>query len=578
MLAPTTAGKNSQAAVVAVDQRPLLKPDTGIDDDGRPVTGSTTSSTPINNTNRKVTLTRIKSIPETAVVSKTILTKSEINNLRKRNINLMYCHVTAMTLYQSICCWNVFDAYLALLARREGSSKANTWVGAAESVTGLSTLIFAVPCGIFADNYDRTKIIRMAGVLGCIASCTSLLGFLYDSWHIIFLNMGLWGLFTSMMGTAAEAVFADSCPAGERSAQTATKGSLQTVGLALGPLIMYGVFKILGDEWTITTLHVPLIIGCLLGPLAALPCFFMQDVRNYELAVDVEVPYRKQTATNLNILRERGMTNVTINENTNELNQPASGLPMGAFGRIRGSSRAVTDHNIAAHRDDDISNLVTVCEELDIEDQIEVEEKRFNNMDWKQRCVPFVLTTADFITEVGAGMTVRFFPLFFISDFDVAPTTLSLIFGVYPALVALSIHICQQISVVTGRAQISWLFQACGICCLLGMVYVKNLPILVGVFFARSCFQNAAYPVDRSVLYDYIPSSKRGRWNSIASLTTMTWSGSAVIGGYITDGHDYRYTFVITAIIYMVGLAIYTPLLWLVPKEEAFATKKEELF
>jgi MFS-type transporter involved in bile tolerance (Atg22 family) len=52
----------------------------------------------------------------------------------------------------------------------------------------------------------------------------------------------------------------------------------------------------------------------------------------------------------------------------------------------------------------------------------------------------------------------------------------------------------------------------------------------------------------------------------------MTWSGSAVIGGYLMDSYDYRYTFTITAWIYLVAVGLRIPLLWLVPKNEKFSS------
>jgi hypothetical protein len=71
---------------------------------------------------------------------------------------------------------------------------------------------------------------------------------------------------------------------------------------------------------------------------------------------------------------------------------------------------------------------------------------------------------------------------------------------------------------------------------------------------------------------DFVPSDQRGRWNSIESISAMTWSGSAVIGGYLMDSHDYRFTFVITGWIYLVACCLRTPLLFLVPKQEKFFT------
>eukprot|EP00923_Selenidium_pygospionis_P060337 GHVN01106177.1.p1 GENE.GHVN01106177.1~~GHVN01106177.1.p1 ORF type:complete len:168 (-),score=30.95 GHVN01106177.1:544-1047(-) len=79
---------------------------------------------------------------------------------------------------------------------------------------------------------------------------------------------------------------------------------------------------------------------------------------------------------------------------------------------------------------------------------------------------------------------------------------------------------------------------------------------------------NCGFPIDRSIVNDYIPSRHRGKWNAVQSLTGMTWSGSAMLGGFLSDTHDYRYTFIFTAMIYCVALVMYLPLLWLVPRKE----------
>lgn len=187
------------------------------------------------------------------------------------------------------------------------------------------------------------------------------------------------------------------------------------------------------------------------------------------------------------------------------------------------------------------------------------------------RWIPYIVTTADFVTDIGAGMTVRFFPLFFISEYGISPAALCCIFCVYPLCVSLAMSGCQKLSNYTGRAQASFVFQCGGILMLLLMTCVNHLPTLIVIFMIRGQLQNAACPVDRSILMDYIPSRHRGKWSSIATLTNMTWSGSAVIGGYLVDQHSYRYikkknrflfryTFIITAAVYTLGVLCYAPL------------------
>merc|ERR1719158_1291504 len=112
-----------------------------------------------------------------------------------------------------------------------------------------------------------------------------------------------------------------------------------------------------------------------------------------------------------------------------------------------------------------------------------------------------------------------------------------------------------------GRAQAGYVG-------LLLLARVYSLPILLVVFLARGGFANSSYPLDRSILMDFTPSSQRGRWNAVESLTSMTWSGSAFFGGFLADSHNYRYTFLITALVYGVAQVCYSPLLVLVPRKE----------
>merc|ERR1719433_2197421 len=129
----------------------------------------------------------------------------------------------------------------------------------------------------------------------------------------------------------------------------------------------------------------------------------------------------------------------------------------------------------------------------------------------------------------------------------------------------------QGVSRPLGRAQASFLFFASNVFCLLLLSQVQNLPFLVVVYLVRGGFANSTYPIDRSILMDVTPSSQRGRWNAVQSFTSMTWSGSAFLGGLSADSHDYRFTFLITAFVYALCCVIYSPLLALVPRKEADA-------
>lgn len=465
---------------------------------------------------------------------------ADLRRLRKRNVTLMYWHVALFTIYQSICQWNLFDAYLSLLAKQKGFVNSNTWVGFAEGVIGLTSLVLSIPIGILVDSYNRSHLLKLTGFLGLGATLATAYAFAYDHLTMLYTNLVLWGAFIGFQSTAAEAVFADSIEKGQAAQKYTRKGVLNTCGLSIGPLVMLVLFFFIGDKWHLRQLHIPLLLGCCFAPLCCIPLFLMQDPQP-------DFGEHSPASLTTPLLASVRRTPLLIPQSP-MLKRDRIGSHFSDFGSIEASP-----HHLPAP---------SLSPALEAADKEKPKKRSFG-----QRSVPYILTTADFVTEIGAGMSVRFFPLFFINDYGVSPTQLCAIFCFYPLAVSLAMHACEKLSSQIGRAQASFAFQVTGIFMLVLMTKLKSLAWVIVVFMLRGQLQNAAYPVDRSILVDYIPSKHRGRWNAIGSLTTMTWSGSAVLGGFLSDKHDYRFSFLVTAGIYVLGVLCYVPLLWLVPRK-----------
>eukprot|EP01068_Selenidium_serpulae_P009397 Selendium_serpulae@DN5220_c0_g1_i4.p1 len=77
---------------------------------------------------------------------------------RDRNILLLQIYTFVTTIGFSISQWNIFDAYLQALARSLGSAYSNSFVGVAESLGGVTSLVLAIPVGILVDRHSRTAI------------------------------------------------------------------------------------------------------------------------------------------------------------------------------------------------------------------------------------------------------------------------------------------------------------------------------------------------------------------------------------------------------------------------------------
>lgn len=178
--------------------------------------------------------------------------------------------------------------------------------------------------------------------------------------------------------------------------------------------------------------------------------------------------------------------------------------------------------------------------------------------------VPYVISVNDIVTSVGAGMTIRYFPLFFMNDYGFSPMQLQILIGSYSIVIGISTYLCNRTSKILGRVRACFLFAGIGTTCLYCLSSLYNLPALLVVYFVRGGLQNAVYPLDRSLIMDYVVSKQRGKWNAVESITAASWAGSAALGGWLCDGHDYRYAFSITAHIYTIALLMRIPLFFLV--------------
>lgn len=177
------------------------------------------------------------------------------------------------------------------------------------------------------------------------------------------------------------------------------------------------------------------------------------------------------------------------------------------------------------------------------------------------------LQVATTVTSVGAGMTVKFFPLFFKVDYGFTPKALCILTFIYPLAMAGMQRVCLKASQCLGRLRAIVLFHFLGTACLFLMCYLEEIWLIVPMYILRGALMNAKQPINTAVTMDLITTEMRGRWSSIQSIAGFSWSGSAFIGGWIAQAHGYRFSFFVTALVYTFSGLLYLPLFYIYPKE-----------
>merc|ERR1711963_839447 len=77
---------------------------------------------------------------------------------------------------------------------------------------------------------------------------------------------------------------------------------------------------------------------------------------------------------------------------------------------------------------------------------------------------------------------------------------------------------------------------------------------------------NSTAQLMQAILFECVDPKYRGRLNSLNSLFRFTWSGSAVLGGWLADAQDYRVSFLWTAAIQGLAVSVRLPTLCMVPR------------
>ncbi|MCF7793214.1 MAG: MFS transporter [Candidatus Cloacimonetes bacterium] len=177
--------------------------------------------------------------------------------------------------------------------------------------------------------------------------------------------------------------------------------------------------------------------------------------------------------------------------------------------------------------------------------------------------IPILLVTSNVIIGMGAGMTIKFFPVFFRSIYGMKPISVQLIMGFTFIFTGIFGMLAQKFSLKKGRGEMIFVVQFLATLCLIGIGFYPAVVLLIPLFILRGSLMNAAQPLSRSILMDVVPKRHRGKWNSVETIAWgLFWNASAVIGGFLIGDNNFQRCFFITAGIYLIGTI---PILMLIP-------------
>jgi hypothetical protein len=193
--------------------------------------------------------------------------------------------------------------------------------------------------------------------------------------------------------------------------------------------------------------------------------------------------------------------------------------------------------------------------------------------------IPYFKVLMDIWYGIASGMTIKFFPLW-LTELGLSQLELNGVIALQFLMISVLAVGLKMVANRVGRMQVSLISKLLGLAFLLAIILgepyfwdLKWLCAFLQIF--RTGLMNASSGITNSVLNDFLPKEKRARWNALDQVVSFGWSASALLGGFILTELSFRLLFGITFVMQLLGLLPVMALVYLVPRNEIEAKKKE---
>lgn len=358
------------------------------------------------------------------------------------NTRLVMLFAIAANSIRNVWDQNIMSSFIYLL-----SDRSSYVVGFLTGTTGLVQALMAPVMGFFADKYPRVAVLRTSGVIGIVGILLTLPSVLYGHLVFIFLSMAVWGLFWASVNPTLDAVLADSARQGQRSRVYSWRYVMLILGTAVGPFVTLLIFSSLGDHWSVPECQAVISAGlCLfLAPVCLL--FLFQPLH----AQDGRSAYAALPVTSA----DDSASSATPSASATDAEQEDNGTALDVS--IHGASLVSADGD----PEKDVKYLEAGASRgVDADAALDAEAVRSRYLSF---VVPATIAFGDIITGLASGMTIKFFPIYFMNDLSMKPVALSLLYTITPLCTAASGIAAQRFSLRYGRGTATVVFKLVGL-------------------------------------------------------------------------------------------------------------------
>lgn len=393
-----------------------------------------------------------------------------------------------------------------------GKPASNFFVGMANSVQGLLSMALMYPIGWIGDKGNRYSFLRYNVWVAVVAGAMVVAAELYSNVLMLFAGLVVFTLYQQTISAMLGAVLTDNVTTERRTRSNVNYKTYSALAMAFGPALQLLVLlsNPEQDNWSDSTFELLLFPGWILLPFIGLSLSRMKPVGKQNKLSD--------------------LPSASEDQGQRQARQPKL-------------SQAWLD-------------TVVFC-------------------GLKRWFVVALSVNVFFIVTLMAnGMTVRYFNLYFTQVLRFSPTKLCLLNMVCRVFIAAFVQLAKPLTKNFGRTNVAIVLHLASAVATLGIYgggfFNPTQFVACGCYLLRFACLQTRDPILTSITMDLVPERQRSRWAALNSLRSLSFSASAVLGGYLADEFGYEYSFSVTVVALLASTVIMLPtMIWFPRKEGA---------
>lgn len=169
----------------------------------------------------------------------------------------------------------------------------------------------------------------------------------------------------------------------------------------------------------------------------------------------------------------------------------------------------------------------------------------------KKTIVPILITIADIISGIASGMSIRYFPVFFVKQLGLSPASTLVLYMITPFGQGVFAFLARRLAKLFGPSCVAVVFHWAFVAFLASMLYCYlqglSVWIICLLYVVHASLMNSTCSLSKLIMLQTVPEEEIHKWTMVEKIQLFLWSAGAAVGGILVGYKGILFNFFVTA-------------------------------